>query len=173
MNIKTIKLKVNEYGFGKNNNPYEINDKQQPVSLSKVANKISESIDSLNTNKLSILVRGIQSGKHKATTDQLLERILKDGVELEDVKKPNTIFAAPYHNEGTILQILEGFHKYKPKCEERPQYIVDIWMVFKLDAYDNIEYLHPRHKVIARDKWKRKSPENTGLIGVVIINKGA
>lgn len=173
MNIKTIKFKVNEYGFGKNDNPYEINDKQQPISLSKVANKISESIDNLNSNKLSILVRGVQSGKHKATTDQLLERILTNGTELDDARNSHTIFAAPYRNEGTILQILEGFHKYKPKCEERPQYIVDIWMVFELDAYDNIEYLHPRHNVIARDKWKRKSPKNTGLIGVVLINKSA
>lgn len=69
MDAPVIKLKINEYSFGKNNNPYEISDLQQPASLNKVANKISNSINSLNTHKLNILVQGVKSGKHKITTD--------------------------------------------------------------------------------------------------------
>lgn len=171
MIAKTITIQVDGYGFSINGNPYEKTGKQQAIPLSEVAHKISDVIDSLPANRFGFLVRGIQSQKHKITKDQLKVRVLENGVELEGAEKSNEIFAAPYRGESTILQILEGFHRYKPKCEERPQYMVDIWMVFDVNAYDNIEYLHPRHDVIARDKWKRKNPKDSGLVGIVVIDR--
>lgn len=173
MKAKTITLQINEYCFRINDNPYEKTGKQQAIPLSEVAHKVSDAIDSLPANNLGLLVRGVQSQKHEITKDLLKERILENGIELEDTERHDMIFATPYSGESTILQILEGFHKYKPKCEERPQYIVDIWMIFDLDTYDNIEYLHPRHNVIARDKWKRKNSKDSGLVGVVVIDKSA
>ncbi|MDZ7785558.1 MAG: hypothetical protein U5L95_00350 [Candidatus Saccharibacteria bacterium] len=72
------------------------------------------------------------------------------------------IYAAPFQKD-VIKKILEGFHAYKPKCEERPQHPVDIWMIFDMNAYENIEYLHPRHKVVSRDKWELKKDHESGL----------
>ena len=93
-----------------------------------------------------------------------------EGREYKNIENPDTIFAATYEGEKSILRILEGFHKYKPRCEERPQYPVDIWLVFQAKAYENIEYLHPRHNVLARDKWRRINPSEAGLVKIISID---
>ena len=79
------------------------------------------------------------------------------------------MYAAPFE-AGITKKILEGFHKYKPKCEERPQYPVDIWMIYDKDSFDNIEYMHPRLKVMAKDKWKQKKANNKSLLKLIIVN---
>lgn len=43
-------------------------------------------------------------------------------------------------------------------------------MVFDQTAFENIEYLHPGHKVISKVKWRVKKKDTPGLIGIVVIN---
>ena len=168
INIKNIKL--DGYEFDLATNQYDYTSEILPsITLEDIAKNISLEIDSLSEEN-NLIIRGIQSGKHDLSKEDLLQVIINNGREYENTAELNTIFAAPYESMDTIQHILEGFHKYKPKSEERPQYPVDIWLIFDARAYENVEYLHPRHNVLARDKWKRVDSNNNGLIGLIVIN---
>jgi len=167
MKVTIKKIKIDKYSFGTNNNPYEYGSTAQPIALADIAQQISVEIDSITLGNL--IIRGMQSGKHDLSKEDLLQAIVKNGREYENTDEPNTVFAALYESKDTVQHILEGFHKYKPKSEERPQYPVDIWLIFDARAYENIGYLHPRHNVIARDKWKRVDPTKTGLLEVIVL----
>ncbi len=56
--------------------------------------------------------------------------------------------------------ILEGFHLLKPKSLEKPQYPADIWMIYDPEKLENVEYLHQRYNVIARDGYLFKDKNN-------------
>jgi len=170
MKVIINKIGIDKYSFGTNNNPYEYGNTDQPIALADIAKQISAEIDS-SVAFGGLIIRGIQSGKHDLSKEDLLQVIIKNGREYESTAEPNTIFAALYESRDTILHILEGFHKYKPKSEERPQYPVDIWLIFDARAYENIEYLHPRYNVLARDKWKRVDPTETGLVEVIVLKQ--
>jgi len=165
--IKNIKLDGYEFDLDTNQYDY-ISEITPSITLNDISKQISLEIDSLS-EKNNLIIRGIQSGKHDSSKEDLLKAIIDNGREYENTIEPNTIFAAPYENSETIKQILEGFHKYKPKSEERPQYPVDIWLIFDVRAYENVEYLHPRHNVLARDKWKRVDPTKTGLLEIIVL----
>lgn len=174
LNLWTLlhQLQIDNYRFNQNDNPYifTADESRQPIPLATVARQIAGAIDSTPAKPPKLLIRGIQTGHHAVGKDALIARILETGTEIENSEGPTTIFAAPYESERTILHTLEAFHKYRPKCDEKPQHIIDIWMLFDMDAYDNVEYLHPRHNVLARDKWKRKNTAEPGLVAVITIN---
>lgn len=163
-------IEIPEYVFNLADNPYKFNAKN-PKSISEIAEKIEEAIkSSFDTNH--VLVRGIQSGHHqKIDRDDLIALIQKNGQDTydKDLYESDTIHATLF-SENIIKNILMAFHVYKPKCEECPQYPVDIWMIFDASAYKNIEYMHPRHKVLARDKWELASINKSGLRGILVIN---
>jgi len=169
MGIIIKDIKIDGYTFDLVTNQYDyISEIVPSITLDDISKHIGLEIDNL-FEKQNLLIRGIQSGKHDLSKDDLVQEIVNNGREYENTTEPDTIFAAPYERAVTVQHILEGFHKYKPKSEERPQHPVDIWMIFDSRAYENVEYLHPRHNVLARDKWKRVNPTKTGLLGAIVI----
>ena len=165
MNI--IKLKIPEYVFVGNHNPYAF-DSVDRKSILPISKQIEKAIVS-NFDTSNVLVRGIQSGYYKLTKQQLIDKIIEDGQDVYDSDNDvvGVIHAAPFEND-VVDKIMTGFHVYKPKCEESPQFPVDVWMVFDKEAYENIKYMHPRHHVLVKDRWKLKSSK-TGLLGVLVI----
>ncbi len=174
---KIIKLSIPGYKTTEDN-PYSY-DKKDPKSLNFVAREINQVI---NTNFFGkkILFRFVQSGKKKIDRNQYIEQILNNGSdkvndyinqELKDVKNID-LYAGEYNFDDGIEDALTKLHKFKPKCDERPQYIYDILMIFDADSYVQTDYLHPRHKIIVKDGYKlklNKDPKQS-LIGLIIIN---
>lgn len=169
MITKVIPITIAGYVFDKTTNPYAFDAKNQK-SLKDIANKIQRAIEE-NFGKQSLLIRGIQSQHHKETTaKKLVDKIIEKGDDnYKETSASRTIYGAEL-TKDTILSILGGFHNLKPKCDERPQYPVDIWMIFDKNFYKNIEYLHPRHNVLVRDKWQRINKDDSGLLGIFTIN---
>jgi hypothetical protein len=173
MATKLIKLKVHGYIFDTTTNQYEDNSMREGlIPLTEVADTIADSISStfLQPQKHQMLIRGVQSAKHSIARKSLIYRVIESGSEIADFEGLDTIFAAGYEGKSTVLHILEGFHSYKPKCRERPQFPVDMWFMFDVRKYENIKYLHPRYNVMAEDKWKRRDPKDPGLTGLIVIN---
>lgn len=166
--MKIIRLKIQRYIFDDTHNPYAFNNEQRQ-SVEPIAKKIEQAVvNSFDAD--SILVRGVQSGHHTEMSKKLfVDAIIRNSSDMlnSDASEEGMIHAAPYE-PGIITGILEGFHVYRPKCEERPQYPVDVWMVFDKKAFDNIRYIHPRHHVPAKDRWKPKS-KTQGLLGIIIL----
>ena len=42
-------------------------------------------------------------------------------------------------------------------------------MIFDKRVYKNVEYIHPRHYVVAQDRWELNQGAY-GLLGLVVIN---
>lgn len=169
MKPQIIQIFVTEYQFPSDTNPFAF-DAQSKNTVTAIAQAIVGSVEKLA--KDSSLIRGIQSGKHDLGRDELIESIIRNGSDgnSEIVNEKGVLFAAPYYGMQTIETILSGFHEFKPKCEERPQYPVDIWMIYNQAAFENITYLHARHNVIANDKWQMRKKEFSELMGIVIVN---
>jgi hypothetical protein len=104
-------------------------------------NKVSKCIDDVLIEKFAnqkVVIRGIQSEKHELPKDQLVQQIInigsdryaqesKNKVKVND--RPIDLFGyACVAKSPMTLSVLEGFHKWKPMCLERPQRRVDIWM---------------------------------------------
>ena len=172
MEILVKYIDIPDYQFDINTNPFAFDAKPQRL-LTGVAKTINHAINT-NFNTSDLLIRGIQSSQHLNiyTRDELIEIIKKEGSDFysNDISEQDVIFAAPYESGASIESILAGFHIYKPKCEELPQYPVDIWMIFDAGAYENIEYIHPRHGVVAQDKWQLKKSGTAGLMGILVVN---
>jgi hypothetical protein len=169
---KIVRIAIPEYEYDIERNPFAF-DTENPKDLASVAERLNTEIQSRFEGK-NILVRGLQSGHFTLQRNQLIKSIVAHGGDhvFARNEEADTMYALDFtqwSSESTVLKTLEGFHKFKPKSEERPHYPVDIWMIFDAASYDNVEYLHPRHNVIARDKWQAKSPER-GLQTVFIIN---
>jgi small GTP-binding protein len=144
-----MKLSIDKYAFIPSTNPFAF-DTINRLPIDDIAADISKLIDS-NFQGSQIIIRGIQSGKHseKFNRDDLTEFIQQHGSDnYENIDGDDIIFAAKYNGIESIQEILSGFHVYKPKCNEIPQYPVDIWMIFDLNAFENISYIHPRHNVV-------------------------
>lgn len=168
-------LNIPEYIFDINNNPYAFNI-DNPLSLEPIAEKLNRKISTRFQSK-NILIRALQSKHYSVDRESLLEGIINNGGDFYLSQKlsvdHNIMYAMnfmPWQEDSTILSNLEGFHKYKPKYEERPQYTMDIWMVFDAQCYENVAYLHPRHKVVAKDKWRALDVEKTGLLRIIVVN---
>ncbi len=167
MPVEYLELQIPEYSFLKDKNPYHYASSGfKSLSLKMISEKIFAAIRD-NESSQKKLIRGIQSGKHKKSKEKLITEIFKNGKDFENTKERNTIFALPLENEKTVLNILQGFHSFKPKCDEVPQLRVDIWLIFDLSKYRNINYLHPRHKVFANDKWERINKSEAGLLEII------
>ena len=169
LKIPVIPILIPEYIYDISSSPFA-HDLQLPRSIEPLADAISTAVQgSFAMN--NVLVRGIQSGKHhEISRAGLIDSIIQNGSDIhKNTYDMTEIFAADYGN-NTISSILGGFHVWKPKCREMPHYPVDVWMVFDKNAFDNIEYTHPRHNVLAKDKWKLKNHNNRGLKGVLVIN---
>lgn len=162
-------ITISDYHFDKENNPYSF-DAEKHKSIDNVAYKIESLIKKAIGDK-QVLVRGIQSEKFNSLSrDELIESFKTNKLDVFlNNSNEHTIYAVPFE-KGIIKKILEGFHTYKPKCDECPQYCVDIWMVFDFNAFENITYMHPRHNVIAQDKWKLKQDHNNSLEMVLLVN---
>lgn len=171
---KIVRIAIPEYTYDTNENPFAF-DSEQPKNLSRIADRLDVEIMG-RFGGSNILVRAVQSGHFTLQCNQLIKSIVAHGgdyVFRRGDEVPGIMYAQgfePWTSESTILTILEGFHRFKPKSEERPQYPVDIWMVFDAYEYENEEYLHPRHNVTARDKWKAKSSVRLGLQTVFVVN---
>lgn len=165
LSVPIISVTIPEYIYDPASNPFAYNH-INPSSVDSIAKKIDTAIqDSLLTK--DTLVRGLQSGKHtRVDRIQLVSLIAKNGRDHPE----DEVHSAEYTPGSTILSILNGFHAWKPKCEEIPHYPVDIWMIFDRNAFDTIEYLHPRHNILVKDRWRLKNPGNNGLLGIVVVN---
>ena len=165
--MKIVAIRLPEYIFDTSSNPYFF-DEVKPKSVVPIAEKIEKAIRD-NFDVDNILIRGVQSGLHSPMArEAFIDAIIKNGNDTYIGSDATIVYGAPF-NRGVISKILEGFHVYKPKGEDCPQHPVDVWMIFDQNAYDNIEYMHPRHHVLACDRWKLRN-DSYGLLGLVIVN---
>lgn len=181
---KIVKLTADTYRFNTNDNPYAF-DFKELKGLEDIAESLDETILE-RFNGRNILLRMIQSGKHadKISRKELIDYILETGSDYHQDESTNAsqapdaeidIYAArfnPFDKGTSTLKLFESFHKWKPKCEERPQYPVDIILVYDYDSYGNIKYKHPRYGVEADDAYKLKNGKSRtdSLLGVFVIN---
>ena len=157
------------YSFDGDTNPYAFNA-TNPQPISPIADVLDHEFEACLPFNDHLLIRAVQSGKHgELTRDQLLAFILANGSDYHDRANEHDMHAAHY-TIGAVESILGGFHVWKPRCEEQPQYIADLWLVFDEDAFDNITYAHPRHHVTAHDRWHRRKADRSGLKTVFVVN---
>ncbi len=174
---KIIRLFIPEYKTTEDN-PYSY-DKKNPKSLNFVAKEMDRVIDANFFGK-KILFRFVQSEKKNVDRDIYIDQIIANGSdkmgdyvnqELKSVKDID-LYAGEYDFDDGIEDALTKLHKFKPKCDERPQYIYDLLMIFDAESYQQTDYLHPRHKIIVKDGYKLKPDKDPrkSLIGLIIIN---
>lgn len=131
----------------------------------------------------SVVIRGIQSGKHDLDKEGLVASILESGTDRNDRESINEVkvsdeeiglfgLACRIQETPFVLPILEGFHRWKPKSLERPQLKVDIWMIYDATMLENVEYTHSKYNVKAKDGYRFKDSANKGqaLLGLAVIN---
>ncbi len=166
---KIIKTDCPEYNF------------DREPDLKKIGKKIDKVLTD-NFNSKDIILRCVQSGKHESK-QALIDHIIRSGsdyYEAESHKATNMAdrkidlygYACTVGKSNIGYHMLEGFHIFKPKCLEKPQYPVDIWMIYNPEQLENVEYLHQRYNVIARDGYlfKNKDDKRKVLIGLIIVN---
>jgi len=166
--IPVIFVDIPVYHFDPSSNPFawDTTDRKQTDDIVVTIDRALRQSFAMDHT----LIRGVQSGHHKLDRQKLLEAILENGSDTyNELSEARDMYAKQFSYE-MLRSIIDGFHVFKPKCKERPQYPVDIWMVFDKNAFDNIEYLHPRHNTVAQDKWRRKSANDQGLKGILVIN---
>lgn len=166
--MQTKYVDIPKYIFQDDTNPFSF-DANPRLSVEAIASMIVTAIHDV-VGQETVLVRGVQSGHHHVSREELISKIRQKGSDLYEVdSNRETIYAAIFE-PNTIKEILEGFHTYKPKCEEKPQYPVDVWLIYDAKVYKNVAYMHPRHKVLANDKWMRKDNSKSGLLAIIIVN---
>ena len=167
--MKLIYVDCPEYNFG------------TELDYDLVSAKIDNVID-YNFHDQNVIIRGIQSDKHDLTKDELIKYIIKTGTDKyaqsseisADVNdKPIDLFG--YNciiDHPIVMQFLEGFHKFKPKCLEAPQYKIDIWMFYDASQLECVEYTHKIYNVKVSDGYIFKDPNNkhNALLGIIVIN---
>lgn len=166
--VPIVHVSIPEYIFDSSTNPFAYDaDNPQPIDA------ISMAIDAALKNHFvmdKVIIRGVQSAHHNLSRQDLIESIVNNGSDLHTNPGNTTEIYARGYDSTAINSIIGGFHIWKPKSDDRPQYPVDVWMIFDKKAFDNIEYIHPRHNVIANDKWLLKDNDNHGLKGLLVIN---
>ena len=165
---KVVELSCPEYVF------------DDSLNLLKVSKRIDGALIDNFAGK-SVVLRGIQSGKHALRKDKLIELIRRTGTDKYEVSSNNSVdvigervdlFGMSCTIEGSVaLEILKGFHVYKPKSLERPQQRVDIWLIYDTSRLTNVEYFHRIYGVRANDGYVFKNPYDKagGLLGMIII----
>lgn len=151
------------------------------LDLNKVSKCIDDALIQEFANK-KVVLRGIQSEKHELPKEQLVRQILDTGTDRYKSKseserkvndKPIDLFGyACVAKSPMSISILEGFHKWKPMCLERPQLKVDVWMVYSADQLENVEYHHGYYDVQAKDGYlfKNQDKKQDALLGVLVID---
>jgi len=134
-----------------------------------------------NFANMDIVLRGIQSDKHKLRKPELVKYILDTGTDYYQTDSDNAVKVSDKKIDmfglgckaiiPITLPTLQGFHILKPKCLEKPQQKIDIWMVYDASQLENVEYMHSYHHVMARDGYVFKKPDDkqSALIGLLII----
>jgi len=168
MSIKPKYIACQDYRFSNN------------LNLNKVASNI-DSVLLENFRGQNIVLRGIQSEKHNLPKDELIQLIVETGSDRYDLDNSNEVKVSDKDIDlfglackviaPITLPILEGFHKYKPKSLERPQYRVDIWMIYDASKLENVEYSHSYYDAKARDGYVFKNPQKKteALLGLIVI----
>jgi hypothetical protein len=153
----------------------------ESLDLEKVSKCIDNAIISKFANQ-SVVIRGIQSEKHEFPKEQLIRQIIDTGSdryaqenknEIKVNDRPIDLFGYACIAKSPItLSVLEGFHKWKPMCLERPKRKVDIWMLYDANQLENVEYNHSYYNVKARDGYLFKNPDNKSgaLLGIIVID---
>jgi hypothetical protein len=146
--------------------------------------KVSQKIDTAlldNFPGQSIVLRAVQSEKCTLDKGDLINYIKRTGVDRYETSAASYVdvsdtkidlFGMKCIVKGDIsLPILKGFHIYKPKSLERPQYKLDIWMVYDAIKLKNVEYFHKAYKVTAKDGYVFRDENNKAdaLIGLLAI----
>lgn len=174
------RISVPLYHFSSSSNPFAW-DESERVDLEPIAQALDTEILRRFEGR-NILVRGIQSHNHEDTSpSKLLEQIIRYGTDryldiASDLSSTQIdLYAVEYRSfsaKDSTIGIFEGFHKWKPKSEERPHYPIDIVMIFDASSYERVEYLHPRHGVVASDAWRLRTGvvRHESLLGIVAIN---
>lgn len=180
---RLLHVSIPQYVFSESDsNPYRY-DATPQVSLRPIAD-VLDALMYHEFDGVGILVRGVQSARQSQTRHQLVEHIKQCGTDryemqdagmqkVEDVSAD--MFAAeylPWTRQSSLLALFEGFHVYKPKCDEVPQTPIDIVMVYNADAYDQVEYVNSRHGGIGRDAYMLKSGymRRETLLAIILIN---
>ena len=133
---------------------YTFNDK---LVLEKVGKYIDGALLA-NFKGKDLIIRGIQSEKHKLPKNELINQIIATGTDRYSQNSKNEVRVSDKHIDlfgyarkidvaPIVLPILEGFHKWKPKSLERPRCRVDLWMVYDVNLLENVEYTHMKYKV--------------------------
>lgn len=165
---KVIHISCPEYNF-------------EDLNLEKVANCIDKALND-NFSNQDVVLRAIQSEKHDLSKSELIEKILDLGSDRFNVNDRNEVkvndrpidfYGMRCKIEGSItLPNLEGFHKWKPKCLERPQRRADIWMIYDPKQLENVEYMHAMYHVPCRDGYLFKDIDKKpdALLGLLVID---
>jgi len=147
--------------------------------------KISSCIDKVlvdNFADQNVILRGIQSGKHNIPRNELIQKIIDTGTDIYKTdnntacnmsdRQIDMFGMACKITPPITLKVLEGFHKFKPKSLEHPQYPIDIWMVYDPEQLENIEYIHNRYHVKVSDGYifKNQDDKTSALLAVFVMN---
>jgi len=134
-----------------------------------------------NFADMNIVLRGIQSEKHDLPKEELVKYILDTGTDYYQSDSDNAVKVSDKKIDmfglkckviaPIALPTLQGFHIFKPKCLEKPQRKIDIWMVYDAAQLENVEYMHSHYNVIAHDGYvfKDQNDKQSALIGLLII----
>lgn len=76
------------------------------------------------------------------------------------------VLFAPFAQWHTTAPFFSLYHKLMPHAAERPQYPVDIWLIYDADSYEPIETVDFRRGYRLRTGYDRRS----SLLGVAQIN---
>lgn len=157
-------------------NPYRFDSKR--LSLEPIAKVIEDEIKRWFRQQ-NILVRGIQSGHLGLNTYALAKKIVLRGDDGACENRHHYDDSYDFHakqvtagSDGYILELLRAFHEFKPKCDELPLSPVDIFMIFDINSYDAVQYLHPRHRVMSNDRYRLKPnySRQDALLGVIVLD---
>jgi len=171
--VKIIKLAIPEYRLDSDDNPYRWN-----IINSQSLAPIARQLDVVIARSFAwsdILVRAVQSASTGMTRGELLTRVRRMGYDQPATDGTYDFYAAaylPFIKDSTLLATFEAFHRWKPKCEEKPQKLIDLVMVFDATAYGSVEYTHPRHGSLANDRYELKdgAVRSSALLAIILIN---
>ncbi len=170
---RVIRLAIPEYTFLGDGNPYAW-DAEPVQSLAPIARQLDAVIaKSFAWN--DVLVRAVQATGTGMTRGELLTKIRRLGYDQPQSDGEYDFHAAqylPFTKDSSTLQIFEAFHKWKPKCEDKPQPPIDIVMVFDAKRYEAVEHVHSRHGVVASDRYRLRggSVRADALLAIILIN---
>lgn len=168
-----LSLSIPEYTFADGRNPYKF-DADPRLGLERVAAHIDQLLGEHFSGR-NVLVRAVQSAKHDGMMrERFIKFIIDNGLDYL-LTPGNGFYAAgflPFTRGSSILGILEGFHRWKPKSEEIPQDIADIWMVFDAEQHEAMPYVHPRYETLPKDKYQIKQGylQRESLLAIIVIN---